>query len=319
MKLRVILYLSFLLILTKVSGQNLIVNGSFETQTNCCGYADFAPPWKLASALPAKLFTTNSAFNPYFSVPVNLDSSLGYQIPRTGDAYAGFNAYWNDTIYREYLGYPLVNELVSGKTYCLTFYVSLLNYSRYGIDGIGAYFSNDSLYCPTQFCLLNYTPQVSNPTRNIILDTLGWTEIRGCFTASGGEKYMTIGNFKPDSLTQRDTNRYVPSANWSTFYYIDDVSLYEDTTFGVQEHAAENYFSISPNPAQNTIRIQSNIGSELINLQLFNELGELVYEKRNSYSNEVITIPDIANGTYICKIFLNSGVSQHQKLVILKN
>ena len=313
MKARAKLLVLFMLFFTTSKAQNLIINGSFETQTNCCGYVDYAPPWELASALPAKLYDSSSAFNPYFDVPVNLDSSFGFQIPKTGHAYSSFNVYWSDTIYREYLGYPLTQDLISGKSYCLKFFVNLVNYSHYGVDGIGAYFSNGPIYCPTQYCLLNYSPQVSNPNGNIILDTLAWTEISGCFTANGSERYMTIGNFKSDSLTQRAINRQVSGSNWSTVYYIDDVSLMEDTTFGVTETHEETELLISPNPAQNTIQVLTNNNKELVEIRIFNSVGKLVFEKQNLSENKILDVSEFPSGVYYCKILLNSGKSFSQK------
>ena len=42
MKIRAKLLLLFMLFFTTSKAQNLIVNGSFETQINCCGYVDLA-------------------------------------------------------------------------------------------------------------------------------------------------------------------------------------------------------------------------------------------------------------------------------------
>jgi hypothetical protein len=90
-----------------------------------------------------------------------------------------------------------------GKVYCVKFYVNIFNPSTYGMDGFAAYFGDNSLDTISKFGIpLTYlTPQVENPTNNIITDTLNWTLITGTFIASGHEKFMVIGNFKSDAAT----------------------------------------------------------------------------------------------------------------------
>lgn len=63
-------------------------------------------------------------------------------------------------------------------------------------------------------------------------DTTQWTQIQGCFTANGGEQYITIGNFNYNVNTDTlyvgtnnpDPNYTNPLYDYS-YYYIDDVSL----------------------------------------------------------------------------------------------
>jgi gliding motility-associated-like protein len=232
--MRVILVFFILIFLLPISSaQNLILNSSFEENSTCpLGLIDKIFHWQAGSPIWPKVFDTcDYTLNKYFGVPVNLDSSLGYQLPRNGKAYAGINVFYTMPLVREYLKYEFQNRLIKDKEYCLTFYVNLTNYSRFAIANIGAYFTDSSLYCNSIPCILDYKPQVFNPPTNIISDTVEWTKISGCFTALGNEKYMLIGNFTQDSLVNKDTSRYIPSFDWSTFYYIDDVSLYsvEDT------------------------------------------------------------------------------------------
>ncbi|MCR5423140.1 MAG: OmpA family protein [Bacteroidales bacterium] len=78
----------------------------------------------------------------------------------------------------------------------------------------------------TQTVATYYEPQVVNPYEAVITDTKNWTRISGIFTAEGGEKFLTIGNFYPTSksnLTDIDSLSYMlPGA----YFYIDSVSLY---------------------------------------------------------------------------------------------
>ncbi len=304
--MRVILCFSLLIFLLPVAiAQNLILNGGFEIKTQCpLGNIDKAYPWVSGSDLPPKVFDTcdYTLFN-YFGVPVNLDSSLGYQAPRTGMSYAGFGVYYElieDA--REYLKYELPYNLKKEREYCLTFYVNLVNYSRYAIANIGAFFTDSSLYCTPIPCLLNYKPQVYYPPSIIISDTADWTKISGCFIAKGNEKYMFIGNFTPDSLVVKDTNRYIPTWNWSTMYYIDDVSLFavEDslTTEGdTNELSLPNIFS--PNAdGINDVFLAKSKNIIKFNCKIFNRFGiqiselfdiNTAWDGRNSSGEELPT------------------------------
>src|SRR3972149_1459638 len=88
---------------------------------------------------------------------------------------------------------------------------------------MGLYLSKTQIYEPI-YWNLPYIPQVES--LNIITDIKNWTLISGEYIAVGGEKYLTIGNFRNDANTQRDTIN--PNAPWwnSAYYYIDDVSVY---------------------------------------------------------------------------------------------
>jgi hypothetical protein len=94
-------------------------------------------------------------------------------------------------------------NLQMGKVYCVKFYANIFNPSTYGMDGFAAYFGDNSLDTISKFGIpLTYlSPQIENPTNNIITDTLNWTLITGTFVASGHEKFMVIGNFKSDAAT----------------------------------------------------------------------------------------------------------------------
>jgi hypothetical protein len=101
-------------------------------------------------------------------------------------------------------------------------------------DGIQLYFDNgqlDTIVAIDSSGVYPFVnPQVSNPSGNILSDTMNWTLVSGMFTATGNETFLTIGNFKTDSNTQRviNTATYDPFApiNMSSLL-IDDVSVIE--------------------------------------------------------------------------------------------
>ncbi len=302
-----------------LKAQNLIVNGDFETIIACPGGAfgqgiTLAQPW--LSALPNSPVCFNAcSTNPKFGVPINADSLMGYQLPHSGSGYTGFSVYNPNSFIRVYPLIQLTDTLKAGKSYCLTFYLNLLNYSQYGIDAVGAHFSVLPDTCFGLFCLINALPQVSNPSGNILIDTLGWTKIEGCFTAGGGEKYLTIGNFNTDSATQKALNR--PSFSWGTFYYLDDVSLYEDTTLRIEGIIDENEFTISPNPAKDNISLTCKSGTYPLKYSLVNIMGNTIHEGVLIDNGSTINVSQLCDGVYFMKYKLASGENGNKKFVIV--
>ena len=150
--------------------------------------------------------------------------------------------YCSKTDYREYLQTQLKEPLRAGETYRVSFYVSLSEYSSGAVATIGALFTEDRIGDTVRSVLMNkeirqlaqgvsqtiasyYEPQVVNDFNYVLGDTKTWVQVGGTFTARGGERFMTIGNFYPASqsnIVDLDSLTYLlPGA----YYYIDDVSV----------------------------------------------------------------------------------------------
>jgi hypothetical protein len=203
-----------------LNGQNIanyVNNGSFEDTIN----VNYIRP-KFWGALDSGKY-----FGLFLRAPIQVPlNSFGFQQPKIGKNYL-ISIFYSTTSNKGYPRNKLKSNLVQGKTYCVTFYVALSNQSTHGIDAIGAYFGDNSLDTVTK-CngpITYLTPQITNPTQNIITDTLFWTAITGTFVASGTEKYMVIGNFKSDASTNTTlTNTLNLPANFAD-YYLDGVSV----------------------------------------------------------------------------------------------
>jgi gliding motility-associated-like protein len=207
---------------------NLVPNPSFESYIGCpLDQAELyrAVPW----------FTPNQGTSDYynicntslpgsnFDVPTNLP---GFQYARTGVAYAGAASNFNTPSFdnREYIEVKLTEALKKDFRYSIEFYVSLTNTSTVAIDAIGA-FLGDSLVDFTNFTRLNATPQINNPSGNILKDTLNWMKISGVMKSEGGERFLTIGNFITNSENTIDTLDHSVGIGYGAYYYIDDVSV----------------------------------------------------------------------------------------------
>lgn len=306
-----------------LKAQNLVPNHSFETFSLCLPGAgkiysatNWFQPRKIGNASvnqsSSSDYYNSCATNPFYSVPNNFG---GFQYAQTGNAYIGIGVYekYNPN-YREYAEVGLTMPLEEAKHYKLEFYASLICYSRYAIKQLDACFTSDSLFDSTVFVITSVVPQIQNNT--IISDTMNWVKVSGSFTANGGENFLTIGNFQPDSLT--DTLAVVNNpANYfnGAYYYIDDVSLTLYSTAGVNELSGKENFSISPNPANESFNVKSidtrNKEDEFV---LYSTIGEAVLKKKITEREQVILTEGLPNGMYYWQCGGSSG-----KLAIVKD
>lgn len=211
-------------------GQNLVPNPSFEELKDCPSSGLAFPnivSWYNPNTGSPDIFNAcmgaSCEDDPYFCVPENF---TGYQMPRTGSGYAGIYVGLGEK-YREYLGVRLLSPLVAGETYILRYYVSLPEKKRYSLDRLGVLLSTDSV---TGDEFLNYTPRSISPPGRFLDDIENWMLIADTLVASGGEEYLTMGNFYTDQATNTR-----PQGEGTAYYYIDDVKLvHEDFNLTIQ-------------------------------------------------------------------------------------
>jgi len=201
--------------------QNLVPNPGFETNTACPdNYGSGGPmlctPWINGNLATADYFNT-CATNANVQIPTNL---FGSQPAHTGNAYAGFWAR-ESFIWREYLQVQLTQPLVAGISYEVSFYVSLADL-HCAVTHVGAYLSSVPPD-PNTIGPLAAIPQIQ-ANIGYVNDKDNWVLITGCFLASGGEEWITIGNFYNNPNSPLDPS--CSSSNFS-YYYLDDVSVIE--------------------------------------------------------------------------------------------
>ena len=289
-------YFVLLIFSVKAGAQNLVPNPSFEVHTcpNSAGQLYYAAPWfqplkymgnNVTISSSTDLFDSCSS-NPFYAEPNNL---LGHQFARTGTAYAAFAAFYpvsNNS--REYLEVELSSALISGETYCVEYYVSLPDTCRTAISNLGVYFSNDSLiYDSTSGYRIPVIPQVLNPPTNIIADKNNWVKISGNFTAQGGERFITIGNFDDSSVVNYAN---IPTsgagATNASGYYIDDISVFRclDTIPVIIEDPNSFFIpnAFSPNnDGNNDILFVRGKNIQELNLSVYDRWGQRVFQTNN--------------------------------------
>ena len=151
--------------------------------------------------------------------------NIDYQASNTGNGFSGivtFDAIDSTNLYREYFEIKL-NKSLSNKNYCTTWFTNLSSNSKCGSNRVGAFFSKDTTFQFGQWQIIPVFPQIEN--LEIVNDTLNWIPFHQTFKAEGGERYMTIGNFRVSSYVE--TGQIIDVSNRYTYYYFDDFGVYE--------------------------------------------------------------------------------------------
>ena len=220
---------------------NLVFNPSFEEYTECPQRIDAIGIMSGVDAWWQPTKGSSDYFNPCggreCQTPRN---KMGYQEPHTGVAYCGI--YCSKENYREYLQTELKEPLNAGHRYRVSFWASLADKSPNAIATLGALLTSDRISDTTWNILMHnettelengqkqviatyYKPQVSNPSRYVLIYMDQWNEIAGEFTAVGGEKFLTIGNFNSFNHSSVIDTRADNTVLSGAYYYIDDVSV----------------------------------------------------------------------------------------------
>ncbi len=229
-----VLLLSFLFLikLSTYKGQiaNYIINPGFEEVQTVPWhpFGHWVTGWSAIDTLKSA-FSLRTLGPPFYNAPGGPGI---YQYPRTGFKHLLYTYFCQDISCPDSArGYPrnrIKKELESGKVYCGQYYVNIRNASPVGIADFAMLFAGSEIdtikYCKIPLPYL--TPQISY-TGSAVIDTLNWTAVSGTFVAEGHEKYLVLGNFKPNFLTQ--TVSIQTSTNGANFTdaYFDDVSLVE--------------------------------------------------------------------------------------------
>jgi hypothetical protein len=219
---------------------NLVPNPSFEIFDNCPIYSESpiysgaeaicrAVPWfqpHMPNETPS-IFGCGGSSSDFFHICVGqipvVWSGFDYQFPNLGGGFSGialFDPYVpNQT--REYIEVPL-KSFLKKKKYCVLWYANLSGISGIGANRVGAYFSKDSVFQYGHWQQIPAIPQIENLA--IVTDTQNWVPFHQSFYAQGGERFMTISNFREGDLIESiivDTTLLWP------YYYFDDFGVYE--------------------------------------------------------------------------------------------
>lgn len=228
------LFLAFAIASTAIAQEvpdslNLVENGGFEVldgKIKRLGYFEEAHGWKSPTAKKADLFTETVSGSP-ISVPRN---DRGDQSALNGQNYAGL-LWWSymNKEPRTYMQAKLKKTLKKDQKYCVRYYTTLSDLSKYAADQHGAYLSK-MLIKKDDEGNLTYSAQVPTLKTKIYDDLFSWQGVCGVYEAKGDEQYLLIGNFAANEKTnttkvKRPRGESRPQAN-NAYYFIDDVSVF---------------------------------------------------------------------------------------------
>lgn len=217
--------------------ENLVPNGSFEAtdgKVKKLGGIGSATGWTSPTGARADLFTPSKV--PEINAPENF---YGKENAKEGSNYAGIVGFsYGNKVPRTYVMTKLVAPLKKGMRYCVKFNVSLAEASKYASNNIGANFSKKPFATEEKTIIKDvaHILHVENDMKKID-QTFAWEQVCGTFTAEGGEKYITIGNFYADDKTKSESNKKSKDIKVdqiiAAYYYLDEVSvtLLEDGQF----------------------------------------------------------------------------------------
>lgn len=292
--MRWLIFIISLFILPVYAQINLVFNGDFELFDDCPtteSYPQQYPDYEITNCLgwrPPTYGTSDffhtCANNTLVAIPFN---AVGYQFPYNGNGYIGgfFTNYtggggwdgYNGIMWWEYVQGQLIQPLEAGHIYKVNMAVALAEYSDLAINEIGIYFSTDS-FSTSNTASLNLTPQVTFFNPNYFTDTLNWILVEGIFTAGGGEKFLTIGNFKSnidtDTIRVYDGNTLIPPLEnpYKTYMYMDDVQVTDVT----EEFQLANVFSPNGDGINDEWILPNISGYEII---IYNRWGNIVIKQ----------------------------------------
>ena len=289
--------------------QNRVPNPSFEDFDVCPQTIGFQPggkpqQWEKWLWSPDYFNSCAGLLNDVdtvLDVPLN---GFGFQYAFDGEGYVGMATYQDD--YREYVGCELTSPLVVGETYYLSFQANVATGGNYwnpklASNNLGLLFTMEpnvwtGLSGPS-FPFRNYAHLHSEA---ILADTVNWVEVSGVFTADSAYRYLVIGNFFEDALT--DTLGLEGFSTYAAYYFVDAVCVTTATEYcefstGIQDPDI-HMPRLWPNPASDVLNINGLSGA----YQIHDVLGRCVWQDGDHGSGGVgVDVSNWSLGRYVVR------------------
>lgn len=238
MRIKITLNISLLLFISLgLFAQNLVPNHGFENAWSCpqtfatLPVAKPYPEWLNPNKGTPDLLHICSPYDA--GVPVNF---AGEMYPNEGGAYAGIilrEVFYDTTkvvqgVSREYIQTKLSEPLRRDHLYCVKLFYANSSKSMFAVDALGITLTSEKIGTKDAGLIIQ-RPQVINKPGHIMDNIDYWQELCGIYRAGGNEKYLTIGNFWDNSLTNYNQNDFeTTDTNFIyAYYYIDDVRVFE--------------------------------------------------------------------------------------------
>lgn len=313
----------------QVVAQNLVPNPSFEDNTACpvtISFQGFSKPlqWEKWNESPDYFHACAGSLggvDTLIKVPLN---GFGFQFAKHGDAYVGMYAYGalaGGFSYREYVGCQLIEPLVVGESYDLSFFTNVAFGGSYwsptqACNNIGMLFTMEpNIWTGSNgppLALRNYAHLYSTA---IISDTANWTLVSGSFVADSAYQFLVIGNFFSNALTDTmdlASDTYVPA-----YYFVDGVCVRlsgQPCEFitGIPDLGEQVPF-VWPNPAADIVQVRAGRGTRW---QAYDAVGRLMDAGRSSVDVLSVPVHQWAPGEYVLR--LDGPMRRHVRFVVMR-
>jgi hypothetical protein len=317
---RIVLSIWLLGVCSVANAQELVPNGNFNYSDECAPQSLSSPvnlePWTYH-------FSSPDFFHPCFPTDWSVPFSYwGGGAAFVGEGYAGVCVVGYPNTIREMIAVELLSVLSEGVDYHAQFYVSMMDSAWYASRNIGAYFSENMAPSDLQG-LLALEPQVMYNGAGYLDDKQGWMKVEGSFTAQGGERYLTIGNFDTDEET--DTlfiegggafRPDQPDFFKLAYYYIDGVSVIPDSIYlGINDIENEEVFNLYPNPAKENVTVETK-NEHNMQLELYDAIGGLVLKQNMRSPRENIGVGHLPAGMYVITLLNKGTVVERRRLML---
>lgn len=306
--------------------QNLVMNGDFEDRKSVKGPGDKtlrAEGWKSMECYTVDVFGSSYGEREGVGPGVKQREQAPYANIRTrsGCALGEIVTYTkNYADYRDYVAFSLKEPLQPDSEYQVTFFLEFGGFqskSQFLSNNAGVVFSKSPLKQN------GYSPIARGPKveiTSIIIDEW-WQAFTFRFTADSAYRWMTIGNFRTDSLTLTKALDKGPEI---ARYFIDDVSLVpyrsgKKTSKPVLLPDSITSWKIFPNPGNGDQKLVLREMNGAVTITVYDAAGNMLYRTNSQAGEGENTVPlyldFLSPGIYFIELN-NSGKNSVQKLII---
>ena len=287
----VLLFCLFLLSFN-LKAQNFVLNGSFEDLTKI--------PMDLGDFYPEEWYKIRGGSPDIYSVraPSNTAAYPNWKYcqvkPFEGLSFAGLILEDKKEDYKEPIGTELITDLREDSTYLLRISVAIPAISLYRIASLDLVLSRYAFSDENKEVKLEDFPTRFSIPLDSVKDDFSWQTFSFEFQAKGGERYLSIGNFKPRKASKLfelpdRTDVYYKTVYTQAYVCVDQVELFDVAL--MKEEQSEKPQVKAPDPELfHPITLKNllfEVGSSVLQNKEIPELDKLVAVLK---SHESVTI-----------------------------
>ncbi len=270
----------FLLLGKFLFAQNMVLNPGFEEHGEIYGNG---PGSDNMRGNRVKNWFSPTGGSPDYFLRGNpyLENQYGLPLSHSGQAMAGIAVYGGRKEYREYVIGEFSAPLEAGVTYNFSMAIALAAYSGQMINSFGVCLTHDRIMEKEKAMALKFIPQLIIDSTDQESMNGKWVTFHATYTAKGGEKFITIGNFSADKKTKSKKVNGDKGAPYA-YYYLDDISLSpekEDSIVVemiVPEIAVDTTFKIAAGKTLVIDNVYFEVDRSVIKQESFPVLDEII-------------------------------------------